>query len=144
MMWWGTDYIEWRKSWRMNWRVETQFRSIYAQAAIRGVCCRQFSWSSFLWFTFLSPEESYNFSEMNSRYTALDALRLISPYDEYFHCESCNGVLVAESDKLAAEELGDGDDNASKRRHDKLKDMLSKMEVCPLLIYLFWFGIIIK
>lgn len=51
---------------------------------------------------------------------------------------------MAESDKLAAEELGDGDDNASKRRHDKLKDMLSKMEVCPLLIYLFWFGIIIK
>ncbi|KAL3848926.1 hypothetical protein ACJIZ3_010808 [Penstemon smallii] len=64
----------------------------------------------------------------NKRYTALDALRLISPYDEYFHCESCNGVLVAESDKLAAQELGDGDDNARRRRQEKLKDMLTKME----------------
>lgn len=71
---------------------------------------------------------------MNSRYNALDALRLITPFDEYFHCESCNGVLVAESDKLAAEEMGDGDDNASRRRHDKLKDMLSKMEVRFLFI----------
>ncbi|GFP93769.1 hypothetical protein PHJA_001521300 [Phtheirospermum japonicum] len=61
-------------------------------------------------------------------YTALDALRLISMYDEYFHCESCNGVLVAESDKLAAQEMGDGDDNASRRRQDKLKDMLRKMD----------------
>ncbi|KAK6142489.1 hypothetical protein DH2020_022837 [Rehmannia glutinosa] len=51
-----------------------------------------------------------------------------SKSDEYFHCESCNGVLVAESDKLAGQELGDGDDNASRRRHDKLKDMLTKME----------------
>lgn len=67
---------------------------------------------------------------MISRYNALDALRLITPYDEYFHCESCNGILVAESDKLAAQEMGDGDDNASRRRLDKLKDMLSKMEVC--------------
>ncbi|XP_041994952.1 transcription initiation factor IIE subunit alpha-like isoform X2 [Salvia splendens] len=63
------------------------------------------------------------------RYTALDALQLITPYDEYFHCESCNGVLVAESDKLVIQDLGDGDDNARKHRHDKIKDMLSKMEV---------------
>lgn len=70
--------------------------------------------------------------QINSRYTALDALQLITPYDEYFHCESCNGVLVAESDKLAIQDLGDGDDNARKHRHDKIKDMLSKMEVCPL------------
>lgn len=78
---------------------------------------------------------------MNSRYTALDALRLISPYDEYFHCESCNGVLVAESDKFAPQELGDGDDNARRRRHEKIKDMLSKMEVCPLCrLCWFWHG----
>ncbi|KAF2325516.1 hypothetical protein GH714_029735 [Hevea brasiliensis] len=38
------------------------------------------------------------------RYNALDALRLISPDGEYFHCENCNGELVAESDKLAAQE----------------------------------------
>lgn len=62
------------------------------------------------------------------RYTALDALRLVSPEDEYFHCESCNGELVAESDKLAAQEMGDGDDNARRRRREKLKDMLQKLE----------------
>ncbi|XWS75749.1 hypothetical protein CRYUN_Cryun01aG0118800 [Craigia yunnanensis] len=63
------------------------------------------------------------------RYTALDALRLVSLEDEYFHCERCNGELVAESDKLAAQEVGDGDDNARRRRREKLKDMLQKMEV---------------
>ncbi|XWS47435.1 hypothetical protein CRYUN_Cryun14cG0151800 [Craigia yunnanensis] len=63
------------------------------------------------------------------RYNALDALLLISLEDEYFHCERCNGELVAESDKLAAQEVGDGDDNARRRRREKLKDMLQKMEV---------------
>ncbi|KAK4437314.1 Transcription initiation factor IIE subunit alpha [Sesamum alatum] len=72
--------------------------------------------------------QEYICPNCSKRYTALDALRLISPYDEYFHCESCNGVLVAESDKLAAQELGDGDDNARRRRHENLKDMLTKME----------------
>lgn len=68
------------------------------------------------------------------RYTALDALRLVSPEDEYFHCESCNGELVAESDKLAAQEMGDGDDNARRRRREKLKDMLQKLEVKVLFL----------
>ncbi|XP_022759084.1 general transcription factor IIE subunit 1-like [Durio zibethinus] len=63
------------------------------------------------------------------RYNALDALRLVSMEDEYFHCERCNGELVAESDKLAAQDGGDGDDNARRRRREKLKDMLQKMEV---------------
>ncbi|KAH7549299.1 hypothetical protein JRO89_XS13G0011100 [Xanthoceras sorbifolium] len=63
------------------------------------------------------------------RYNALDALRLVSLEDEFFHCENCNGELVAESDKLAAQEGGDGDDNARRRRREKLKDMLQKMEV---------------
>lgn len=62
------------------------------------------------------------------RYTALDALRLVSLEDEYFHCESCNGELVAESDKLAGQELGDGDDN--RRKREKLSNMLQNMEVC--------------
>ncbi|CAL9772633.1 unnamed protein product [Musa acuminata subsp. burmannicoides] len=62
------------------------------------------------------------------RYSAFDALQLVSMDDEYFHCENCNGELVAESDKLAAEEMGDGDDNARRRRREKLKDMLQKME----------------
>lgn len=52
--------------------------------------------------------------------------------DEYFHCERCNGELVAESDKLAAQEAGDGDDNARRRRREKLRDMLLKLEVCFL------------
>ncbi|XVF71097.1 hypothetical protein PTKIN_Ptkin12aG0007700 [Pterospermum kingtungense] len=41
----------------------------------------------------------------------------------------CNGELVAESDKLAAQEAGDGDDNARRRRREKLRDMLNKMEL---------------
>ncbi|KAL6529563.1 hypothetical protein OROGR_015186 [Orobanche gracilis] len=72
--------------------------------------------------------QEYICPNCSKRYTALDALRLISPYDEYFHCESCNGVLVAESDKLDGQEPGDGDDNVRRRRHDKIKDMLTKME----------------
>ncbi|OMO89012.1 Transcription factor TFIIE, alpha subunit [Corchorus olitorius] len=63
------------------------------------------------------------------RYTALDALRLISSDGESFYCERCNGELVAESDKLAAQDVGDGDDNARRRRREKLKEMLQKMEV---------------
>lgn len=62
------------------------------------------------------------------RFSAFDALQLWSQNDEYFHCENCNSELVAESDKLAAEEMGDGDDNARRRRREKLKDMLQKME----------------
>ncbi|CAN1342964.1 General transcription factor IIE subunit 1 [Linum perenne] len=63
------------------------------------------------------------------RYNALDALRLISMEDEFFHCENCNGELVAESDKLTVQD-GDTDDNARRRRREKLKDLLQKMEVC--------------
>lgn len=65
------------------------------------------------------------------RYSALDALRLISPFDENFHCESCNAELVAESDKLAAAELGngDGDDNVRRRRRESLKELYEKLEV---------------
>ncbi|XP_031502828.1 uncharacterized protein LOC116265952 [Nymphaea colorata] len=63
------------------------------------------------------------------RYSALDALRLISPNDEYFHCENCNAELVAENDNLAVDEIAEGDDNARRRRREKLKDMLQKIEV---------------
>ncbi|XP_058181473.1 transcription initiation factor IIE subunit alpha-like [Rhododendron vialii] len=72
--------------------------------------------------------QEYICPNCTKRYTALDALRLVSTEDEYFHCESCNGELVAESDKLAAQEMGDGDDNARRRRREKLKDMLQKLE----------------
>ncbi|XP_062146522.1 uncharacterized protein LOC133854364 [Alnus glutinosa] len=73
--------------------------------------------------------QEYICPNCGKRYTALDALRLVSMDDDYFHCESCNGELVAESDKLASQEGGDGDDNARRRRREKLKDMLQKMEV---------------
>ena len=63
------------------------------------------------------------------RYNALDALQLVSMVDEYFHCENCNGELVAENDKLSVAD-GDTDDNARRRRREKLKDLLQKMEVC--------------
>ncbi|PKI43891.1 general transcription factor IIE subunit 1-like [Punica granatum] len=72
--------------------------------------------------------QEYICPNCSRRYTALDALRLISPDDEYFHCENCNGKLEAESDKIAAQEAGDGDDNARRRRREKLKSMLQKME----------------
>ncbi|KAI4307566.1 hypothetical protein L6164_030737 [Bauhinia variegata] len=73
--------------------------------------------------------QEYICPNCGKRYTALDALRLISMEDEDFHCESCNGRLEVESDKLATQEAGDGDDNARRRRREKLKDMLQKMEV---------------
>lgn len=64
------------------------------------------------------------------RYTALDAARLISDDGENFLCENCKGELVAESDKFAAQEVGDADDNVRRRRREKLKEMLQKLEVC--------------
>lgn len=81
---------------------------------------------------------------LKSRYTALDACRLVSMEDEYFHCEVCNGELVAESEKIGSQEVGDGDDNARRRRRDKLEDMLKKMEVCVLVCYTYlWFDLTI-
>ncbi|CAI0430547.1 unnamed protein product [Linum tenue] len=62
------------------------------------------------------------------RYNALDALRLVSMEDESFHCENCNGELVAESDKLTISEGGDGDDNERRRRREQIKDMLQKID----------------
>lgn len=73
--------------------------------------------------------QEYICPNCSRRYTALDASRLVSFEDEYFHCENCNGELVAESDKLAGQEMGDGDDNARRRRREKLRDLLQKLEV---------------
>ncbi|KAH0687522.1 hypothetical protein KY285_018098 [Solanum tuberosum] len=72
--------------------------------------------------------QEYICPNCGKRYTALDALRLISPVDEYFHCESCNEELVAESDKLASQGTTDGDDNDRRRRREKLEDMLHRVE----------------
>ncbi|CAA6654773.1 unnamed protein product [Spirodela intermedia] len=79
--------------------------------------------------------QAYICPNCSRRYSAFDALQLVSPNDDYFHCENCDGELVAESEKIAAEEMGDGEDSSRKRRHEKLKDMLQKMEnerfACP-------------
>ncbi|XP_016506802.1 uncharacterized protein LOC107824528 [Nicotiana tabacum] len=72
--------------------------------------------------------QEYICPNCGKRYTALDALRLVSPEDEYFHCESCNGELVAESDKLSSQGTVDGDDKDRRRRREKLEDMLHRME----------------
>jgi hypothetical protein len=77
----------------------------------------------------LGCSESAVISVSICRYSAFDALQLISYTDEYFHCENCNGELIAESDKLASEEMGDGDDNARKRRREKLNDMQQRIDV---------------
>ena len=75
-----------------------------------------------------------NITRVDCRYSAFDALQLISYNDDMFHCERCDGELVAESDKLAADEMGEGDDNRSRRR-EKLKDLLQRIEV--FLYFLF-------
>ncbi|KAL8152401.1 hypothetical protein V2J09_010161 [Rumex salicifolius] len=72
--------------------------------------------------------QEYICPNCSKRYTALDAARLVSMEDEYFHCESCNGELEAESDKLANQDVGDGDDNARKRRQNKLRVLLQNTE----------------
>lgn len=73
--------------------------------------------------------QEYVCPKCGKRYNALDAIRLISFEDDSFHCESCNTELVAESDKLAPQDVGDGDDNQRRRRREKLRDLLQKLEV---------------
>ncbi|KAH0876498.1 hypothetical protein HID58_063892 [Brassica napus] len=72
--------------------------------------------------------QEYGCPNCQRKYNALDALRLISMEDDAFHCENCNGELVVECNKLTSEEVADGDDNARRRRREKLRDMLQKME----------------
>lgn len=72
--------------------------------------------------------QRYMCPDCGRRYSAFDALQLGSQNDEYFQCENCNGEVVPESDKFAAEEMGDGSDNAKRQQREKLKDMFQKME----------------
>ena len=44
---------------------------------------------------------------------------------------------MAESDKFAAQEVGEADDNLRRRRHEKLKEMLQKLEVCEFVDYTY-------
>nr|XP_043625033.1 general transcription factor IIE subunit 1 [Erigeron canadensis] len=73
--------------------------------------------------------QEYVCPKCGKRYNALDASRLISFETNSFHCESCNTELVADSDKLASQDVGDGDDNARRRRREKLRELLQKLEV---------------
>ncbi|KAF6168942.1 hypothetical protein GIB67_038439 [Kingdonia uniflora] len=74
--------------------------------------------------------QEYVCPKCQRRYTAFDAVRLVSPMDDCFRCENCNEELIADSEKFAAEETGDKDDAATRRRRrQKLEDMLEKMEV---------------
>ena len=106
----------------MNWTAEIQFNTIYVLTVKRGISltCNLFCFRKnvgvFVLICLL-------------RYSPFDALQLISYTDEYFHCENCNGELLAESDKLSSEEMGDGDDNARKRRREKLNDMQQRIDV---------------
>lgn len=119
----------------MNLRTRILYRSMCALTVGKGFChCLSLPSSFSSVFSFLGSYEMHIWLLRVSwyhvfRYNALDALRLVSLEDEYFHCERCNGELVAESDKLVAQDVGDGDDNARRRRREKLKDMLQKMEV---------------
>ncbi|KAL6846747.1 hypothetical protein ACP4OV_024195 [Aristida adscensionis] len=63
------------------------------------------------------------------RYSAFDALQLVSYADDYFHCEACDGELVA-----AAEKPGDCADTARRHRREKLRDMQRRMgeQLAPL------------
>ncbi|TVU30207.1 hypothetical protein EJB05_21817 [Eragrostis curvula] len=64
----------------------------------------------------------------HKRYSAFDALQLVSYTDEYFHCETCNGELVAERDKLVSGKMGAVNDNARKYTIHELKDMQQRMD----------------
>ena len=72
--------------------------------------------------------QEYICPSCNRRYSAFDAMQLVSMEDEYFHWEGRNGELVTESDKLATEEVGDGDDN-SRRWISSSSSSSSVMEV---------------
>lgn len=63
------------------------------------------------------------------RYSALDATRLINQLTELFHCENCDAELVEEADKFAVPAPeGDGEDNARRRRREKLRELLEKLD----------------
>ncbi|RZC55052.1 hypothetical protein C5167_013910 [Papaver somniferum] len=56
---------------------------------------------------YVNTVQEYLCPGCKKRYNALDALHLISSTGEGFHCENCDGKLVAEGDDLAAKKLRD-------------------------------------
>ncbi|KAL0727512.1 hypothetical protein Bca4012_023605 [Brassica carinata] len=66
--------------------------------------------------------QKYCCPNCSRKYSALDALRLISMEDDAFHCERCNGVLVVEcNNKLSSKEAVDGGDSAKIRQRQRLQ-----------------------
>ncbi|MCL7047939.1 hypothetical protein MKW94_024298 [Papaver nudicaule] len=75
------------------------------------------------------------------RCNVLDAFQLISLTGQGLHCKNCNVALVAKSDKLSANEMGDGNDTARRLRRlqemeEQLKPLLEQLNVvenlpCP-------------
>lgn len=121
----------------MSWITKTQCRSIFVPTVRKGSA---FNTAAKFWlFDRYASHDKLRIclKICKFRYTALDALRLVSTEDEYFHCESCNGELVAESDKLASQGSTDGDDNDRRRRREKLEDMLHRVEVCLISVLCF-------
>ncbi|CAF2148550.1 unnamed protein product [Brassica napus] len=85
--------------------------------------------------------QKYGCPHCNRKYSALDALRLISMEDDAFHCERCNSVLVVECDKLSFKEVVDGGDNAKRRQRQRLQfaealmDQINRVKDIPFPVY---------
>ncbi|XP_048638631.1 transcription initiation factor IIE subunit alpha isoform X2 [Brassica napus] len=85
--------------------------------------------------------QKYGCPNCNRKYSALDALRLISMEDDAFHCERCNGVLVVECNNLSSKEVVDGGDNAKRRQRQRLQfaealmDQINRVNDIPFPVY---------
>ncbi|KAL0873802.1 hypothetical protein Bca101_023507 [Brassica carinata] len=86
--------------------------------------------------------QKYGCPNCNRKYSALDALRLISMEDDAFHCERCNGVLVVEcNNKLSSKEVVDGVDNVKSRQRQRLQfaealmDQINRVKDLPFPVY---------
>ncbi|CAN6920228.1 unnamed protein product [Brassica oleracea] len=88
--------------------------------------------------------QKYGCPNCSRKYSALDALRLISMEDDAFHCERCNGVLVVECNKLSSKEAVDGGDNAKRRQRQRLQfatkmqalmDQINRVKDLPFPVY---------
>ncbi|KAJ0239264.1 TFIIEalpha/SarR/Rpc3 HTH domain-containing protein [Hirschfeldia incana] len=85
--------------------------------------------------------QKYACPNCNRKYSALDALRLISMEDDAFHCERCNGVLVVECNKLSSKEVVDGGDNVKRRQRQRLQfaealmDQINRVKDLPFPVF---------
>ncbi|KAJ4912661.1 hypothetical protein Rs2_07282 [Raphanus sativus] len=85
--------------------------------------------------------QKYICPNCNRKYSALDALRLISMEDDAFHCERCDGVLVVERNKLSSKEVVDGGDNVKRLQRQRLQfaealmDQINRVKDLPFPVY---------